>query len=276
MRRLKVAVVGPLSGPRAAYGELIREALAAFGRRPALEVQVRDDQALPAVARQVAAEIRSAGVAAVVGHFNSDCARAASAVYRDAGIPLLLPASTAVGLADGRHVFRLCGTERQQAQAIAGLLRDELRPLTASVWSDGSPYAGRLLACLESAWGAALQAAPAASDAFALGRHAVAYLGSHVAVMDRMREEAPGHAGASVCCDDCWIDEFSQAARSGTFVCAPHEGYGQLLQDALAIVEQVLVRQRADWADFFDLAGESREAGFRMQRLASVRLAAVH
>ncbi|HET9643172.1 MAG TPA: ABC transporter substrate-binding protein [Burkholderiaceae bacterium] len=268
MRRLKVAVVGPFSGPRSAYGALIREALAASAGRPGLQLQLWDDAALPAAARRVAGAIRNAGVDAVVGHFNSDCAHAAGAIYRNAGIPLLLPASTAMGLADGRHVFRLCGTEGQQADAMVRLLRTELASWAPAVWSDGSPYARRLRARLESASGAPLLSVGAAGDTVDERDRAIVYLGSHVAVMQRMREEAPDHAAARVCCDDCWIEEFRQAAHQGTFICAPHAGYGELLQGALAIIERVMLTRQAEWADFFDDAGESREAGFRIQKLA--------
>jgi hypothetical protein len=90
----RLAVVAPLTGPRGRWGRLFP---ADVLEHPS--VTVLDDAADPErsieLARQVAA---SAGVAAVAGHFSSEAAAGALAVYRRAGIPVAFPLSSAPGI----------------------------------------------------------------------------------------------------------------------------------------------------------------------------------
>ncbi|MBA2672104.1 ABC transporter substrate-binding protein [Ramlibacter sp.] len=267
MRRLKVAVPGPLTGPRAAYGDMIRGAVAAFATAPDLEFQLVDDQADPAVAARVAAMVVQGGADVVIGHFNSDCARTAMPIYRSAGIPLLLPASTAAGLADGQGVFRLCADEVQQVHEIAIFLRETLGGRRLSVWSDGSAYAHRLRRVLEAATGRTLPDAPPSDDPEQGAGCVVVYLGAHVAVGQRLRQEGPIWSGIAVCCDDCAIDDFESQARAGTWICAPHLDYGQLLQEAVLISRRVLLLRTGRWDEVFDAHGEHRAATWRLRQI---------
>jgi hypothetical protein len=90
----RLAIVAPLTGPRARWGRLFPADLL---EHPS--VTVLDDAADPErsieLARQLAA---SAGVAAVAGHFSSEAAAGALAVYRRAGIPVAFPLSSAPGV----------------------------------------------------------------------------------------------------------------------------------------------------------------------------------
>lgn len=272
MRELKVAVVGPLSGPRAAYGQLIEATVAAFDRPAGLHLQLFDDRAQTDAALQAARAICEADCDVVVGHFNSDCAREVRPVYRAADIPLLLPASTAVGLPDGRHVFRLCADDWQQATAIAALVRARFAQFRLHYWSDGSAYAKRLHKLLEQALGYALIPFAGHIGSSQAAQNAVVYLGSHVSIMKQMADEGDdGQGWVSICCDDCWIDEFRDSARSQTYVCAPHASYGKLLEDALSIVRSVYLEQCAQMTQFFDASGESRSAGFHMYEVCAGR-----
>ena len=257
MRRLKMGVAGPFSGSRQAYGQMMRTAMQALGELPGLDLQLFDDRADPAIACDAAQAAVRAGCRVVAGHFNSDCALAATPIYRASDCVLLLPAATAVGLADGRHVFRLCADEARQATAIASLLRAESGGLASTVWTDGSPYALRLLRLLEADLGHTLPPAPRHDSPHRGAGLVVVYLGSHVAVMARMRAEGSDWRGAAVCCDDCAIDEFAQSARAGTRVCAPHLAYGQLLQQAIVAAHRVCVLGDLQWTNLFDERGES-------------------
>ncbi|HSP23544.1 MAG TPA: hypothetical protein VLQ65_00070, partial [Saliniramus sp.] len=58
---------------------------------PDTTIALFDDAADAATAQDVAHEIVAARASCVVGHFASAAAAAAAPVYRDAGIPLLLP-----------------------------------------------------------------------------------------------------------------------------------------------------------------------------------------
>lgn len=82
-----VAVVAPLTGPRAAWGAVLLaqvERARAMGPAAA-EWHVHDET--PGTAEVIAA----GGYAAVVGHGDADAARAAVPAYRAAGMPCLLP-----------------------------------------------------------------------------------------------------------------------------------------------------------------------------------------
>jgi len=260
-----VAIVGPLSGPRAAYGKLIETTVANFQCPPGLHWQLFDDQAQPEVALKTAHEICAVDFDVVIGHFNSDCARAVRSVYREADIPLLLPASTAVGLPDGRHVFRLCPDDLKQTAAMVALIRDRYADFQMYYWSDGSSYAQRLHTLLECMLGCALlNVSSHASSAPATG-HAVVYLGSHVSIMQKMASEGEQMKDrVSICCDDCWIDEFFVSARAQTYICAPHASYKELLEHALSIVQSVYLERASPMEQFFDAMGESRSGSFHI------------
>ncbi|WP_218278153.1 ABC transporter substrate-binding protein, partial [Pseudomonas sp. HMWF006] len=101
-----VGIVGPLTGPRAAYGEWLRRA----AQGSALPLVWADDAADPVAAVDAAHRLLAAGAEVVIGHFNSECARAAGALYRAAGVPLLLPAATAADLCQSVGAFRLCAS----------------------------------------------------------------------------------------------------------------------------------------------------------------------
>ena len=272
MRELKVAVVGPRRGPRAAYGQLIEETVAAFDRPAGMHLQLFDDCARPDAALKAAHAICEADFDVVIGHFNSDCAREVRPVYRAANIPLLLPASTAVGLPDGRHVFRLCSDDLQQARTIAALVRARFAQCRLHYWSDGSPYAQRLHKLLEQALGNTLAPLACHAGLPQAAENAIVFLGSHISIMKQMASEIDdGQGCVSICCDDCWIDEFRESARAQTYVCAPHASYGELLEEALSIVRSVYLEQRVQMTQFFDAGGESRSAGFHVYEVCAGR-----
>src|ERR1700757_4649695 len=83
-----------------------------MGEKPVKFVlDVRDDQADPRVAIQVAQKLVDDGVVGVIGHYNSGCSIPASAVYHQANIAMITPGSTNPQLtAQGfSNVFRTMG-----------------------------------------------------------------------------------------------------------------------------------------------------------------------
>jgi glycine/D-amino acid oxidase-like deaminating enzyme len=141
----RVAVVGPLSGPRAPWGRLLTEAAAALphGR---VGWEMFDDQGDAALGATRAREIVSdGGFAAVAGHFNSLGARAALPLYRRAGLPVLLPLATAPGLGDDGCglVLRFCPDDDAQAAAIIRACGNRRLP-RIGVAHDGSGYGAGL------------------------------------------------------------------------------------------------------------------------------------
>ncbi|MEU4254871.1 FAD-dependent oxidoreductase [Streptomyces fradiae] len=149
---VRVAVVGPFSGPRAAWGELLTRAVRARTGAGAIVWEAHDDLGDADRAALVAeAVVADGGYAAVIGHFNSMGAARALPHYRAAGLPLLLPLATMPGLLDGtRGALRWCPDDTGQVAAIHRAAA-ELGLGTPSVTHDGSAY-GRALARRFEAW----------------------------------------------------------------------------------------------------------------------------
>ncbi|WP_166220623.1 ABC transporter substrate-binding protein [Pseudomonas atagonensis] len=217
-----VGIVGPLSGPRAAYGEWLRRA--AHGS--ALPLLWEDDAADPTVAIKAAQRLLDAGAEVVIGHFNSECARAAGRLYQDAGVALLLPAATAPDLCQSVGAFRLCASEERQVLVMADYLNRHSLCIE-EFWTDGSAYGQRLAV--------ALRAQLTAFTAPVEGRAICALMGSHVAVADEIRRRAqPG--ALYLVADDCVVEEFD-ALLTGTAVITlcPHAtpDFGECVRLAL-------------------------------------------
>jgi len=117
----RVAVAGPLSGPRAAWGELLKSAVLRH-EIPGIVWELHDDRGDIGLARERAVQIvADGGYRVVVGHFNSLGAAAALPIYRSAGIPVLLPLSTGSGLlaGGGGGALRWCADDHGQLAALA-------------------------------------------------------------------------------------------------------------------------------------------------------------
>lgn len=131
---LVIAAAGPFTGSAAAFGEQMRSgaelAVADLNKhggilkRP-LKLQLGDDQCEPKQAVSVANQLSGAGVFAVVGHFCSSSSIPASAVYHEAGLLMITPASTNPALTDDAaakgwsEIFRTCGRDDAQG-AVSG------------------------------------------------------------------------------------------------------------------------------------------------------------
>src|SRR5690606_4463918 len=115
--------VGPFSGPRRAYGTLLRDA-ALLATRALAEPPTLlyfDDEATGRGGLLAAQEICCRGIRAVVGHFNSLSAAAATPLYFRDGIATWLPAATddAVPHVGCGWIHRMCGTNVTQAAVVS-------------------------------------------------------------------------------------------------------------------------------------------------------------
>ncbi|MFI1713921.1 FAD-dependent oxidoreductase [Streptomyces litmocidini] len=236
------AVVGPFSGPRAAWGEHLERAAERYGT--AVNWELYDDRGEAETARQIAEAVVAEGRhALVVGHFNSAGAAAALPVYRAAGLPVLLPLATTPGLlADGAGtLLRWCPDDRAQAADLLAAVRDAGHTRVA-VTHDGSAYGKRLALLVRDAPAVARPAVPSGAvvsdgsgpatgavpvpaaltgpspdvldgpeggDATALT--ALVVCGTHVGAARAAREwRAAGFEGAFWFTDDCAVDEFAE------------------------------------------------------------------
>jgi branched-chain amino acid transport system substrate-binding protein len=115
--------------------------------RRAVEWHVKEDQFDPKQAVLTAEKLVQEGVWGVVGHFYSSSSVPASAVYHQAGIPLVTPTSTHPRLTSQGfdNVFRVSGRDDQQATTAAGFVVAQLKPRRVAIIHDQTEY-GRGLA----------------------------------------------------------------------------------------------------------------------------------
>jgi len=94
-----------------------------------LELLIRDDFANPDSAVYIATDLKSAGVAAVVGHLWSGTTIAAAPVYNggDDAVVAISPSSSAPAVsAAGPWTFRLCPSDLEHGAALARWIRNDL------------------------------------------------------------------------------------------------------------------------------------------------------
>lgn len=151
---VKLGHVGPLTGGIAHLGKdnengarlAVEEANAAsiaIGGAPVkFELVAEDDQADPKVGNTVAQKLVDAKVVGVVGHLNSGTTIPASAIYNQAGLPMISGSSTNPALTEQgfKGVFRVVARDDQQGPAVANYLLSTAKPKVAAVIDDATAY----------------------------------------------------------------------------------------------------------------------------------------
>ncbi|BBK32230.1 branched-chain amino acid transport system substrate-binding protein [Stella humosa] len=157
---LVVATVGPMTGQYAIFGEQLRRGAelavetintqgGVLGRK--LRLEVGDDACDPKQAVAVANRLATRRVALVAGHYCSSSSIPALAVYHEAGILQITPASTAPALTDDaarrkwRNIFRTYGRDDAQAKVSGRLLIERFGDRNVAILHDKTAY-GRGLA----------------------------------------------------------------------------------------------------------------------------------
>ena len=151
---IKIGSVAPLTGGIAHLGKdnengarlAIDEANAAGvslgGKKVRFELMSEDDQSDPKVGNTVAQKLVDAKVAGVVGHLNSGTTIPASAIYNQAGLPMISGSATNPALTEQafKGVFRVVGRDDQQGPAVANYLAGQTKPKTVAVIDDATAY----------------------------------------------------------------------------------------------------------------------------------------
>jgi branched-chain amino acid transport system substrate-binding protein len=152
---IKIAVVGPITGSNAVIGEqMTRGAKMAvadingkggvLGKKLALEIA--DDACDPKQAVAAANEVVGKKVVFVAGHYCSSSSIPASAVYEEADVLQITPASTNPALTDdafkkGWHnVFRVCGRDDAQGAVAGKYLADHYKDKKVAYIHDKTAY----------------------------------------------------------------------------------------------------------------------------------------
>jgi branched-chain amino acid transport system substrate-binding protein len=151
---IKIAHVGPLTGgiahlgkdnengARLAIDQANEAKIKIDGKDAKFTLVAEDDQADPKVGTTVAQKVVDAKVAGVVGHLNSGTSIPASAIYNQAGIPVISGSATNPKLTEqGFKVqFRVVARDDQQGPAVANYLAATTKPKLVAVIDDATAY----------------------------------------------------------------------------------------------------------------------------------------
>ena len=155
-----IATAGPMTGPRASFGEQMKRGAAqavadinakggVLGQK--LKLEIGDDACDPNQTVAVANKLVSDGVKFVAGHFCSASSIIASAVYQEENIIQITPGSTNPALTEyafkkGRkNVFRICGRDDAQGIVAGKYLVSHYKGKKVAILDDNTTY-GTLLA----------------------------------------------------------------------------------------------------------------------------------
>ena len=107
-----------------------------------IETIVLDDEGKSDKAVNVAQTLVDDGVAAVIGHFNSNCTIPASGVYDAAKVLEISPGSTNPKYTDQgfADAFRICGRDDAQGKVAAAFLHDTLKLSKIAILDDKTSY----------------------------------------------------------------------------------------------------------------------------------------
>jgi len=151
---VKIGHAGPLTGGIAHLGkddengvhlavdEATAKKMKIGGKTIKFEMMSEDDQADPKMGPTIAQKFVDAKVAGVVGHLNSGVTIPASAVYNQAGIPMISGSATNPKLTEQgfKVVFRTVGRDDQQGPAIAAYVANELKAKKVAIADDATAY----------------------------------------------------------------------------------------------------------------------------------------
>ena len=157
---VKIAVVGPITGQYAIFGDQMKRGaeymVARLNKNGGINgqkivLEVGDDACDPRQAVAVANQMATKKVAVVIGHYCSGSSIPASAVYNENGILQITPASTNPALTDDaakkgwNNVFRTCGRDDKQGIVAGDFISERFKGKKIAVLDDKSAY-GRGLA----------------------------------------------------------------------------------------------------------------------------------
>lgn len=148
---VKIGVAGPFTGDQAKVGQdLINGVTLAVDEWNAkggvlgkkILLVKGDDRRDPREAVSVANKMVNEDVVGVIGHFNSSCSIPASAIYHEANVVQITPASTNPKLTEQGfyNVFRVCGRDDQQGLIGAKFVLEKLQKTKIAILHDKTTY----------------------------------------------------------------------------------------------------------------------------------------
>ncbi|OZI60923.1 branched-chain amino acid ABC transporter substrate-binding protein [Bordetella genomosp. 11] len=149
---IKIAVVGPTTGPVTQYGDMVREGVATAieqvnaqggvnGHK--LETVIIDDGCEPKQGPTAANRVVNEKISFVVGGVCSGATIAAAPIYDQEGVVMITPSATAPALTDGKKynfIFRTIGRDDQQGPAAAAYIIEKVKPKKVAILHDKQSY----------------------------------------------------------------------------------------------------------------------------------------
>jgi branched-chain amino acid transport system substrate-binding protein len=148
---IKMAMIGPITGPNAAFGAQIKngvEQAAAdinaaggiLGRK--IVLSFGDDVSDPKQGVSVANKLSAEGVKYVVGPFNSGVTMPASEVYQENGVLEITPSATNPKITERGlwNIFRTCGRDDQQGTVAGAYIVKNFKGKKIAVVHDKTTY----------------------------------------------------------------------------------------------------------------------------------------
>ncbi|MGQ0741153.1 MAG: branched-chain amino acid ABC transporter substrate-binding protein [Alphaproteobacteria bacterium] len=146
-----IAVVGPMTGSEAAFGDQFRrggeKAVADINAKGGvlgkkIQLVIADDACDPKQAVSAANDMAAKGAVLVAGHYCSGSSIPASDVYNESGILQISPASTQPALTERGlpNVFRVCGRDDAQGRVAAEYIAKNFPGKTLAIVDDKSAY----------------------------------------------------------------------------------------------------------------------------------------
>ncbi|CAM5787988.1 MAG: branched-chain amino acid ABC transporter substrate-binding protein [Burkholderiales bacterium] len=150
--QIKIAIVGPATGPVTQYGDMVKEGVTtavemfnaaggANGKK--FETVVVDDACEPKQGPVAANRVINDKIHYVVGPVCSGASIAAAPIYNNEGVVVVTPSATSPALTDGKkfhYIFRTIGRDDQQGPAAAKFIAEKIKPKKVAVLHDKQSY----------------------------------------------------------------------------------------------------------------------------------------
>jgi len=150
--QIKIAVVGPGTGPVTQYGDMVKEGVntavemanAAGGiNGKKIEIVAVDDACEPKQGPVAANRVINDKIHYVVGPVCSGASIAAAPIYNNEGVVVVTPSATSPALTEGKDyhfIFRTIGRDDQQGPAAAKFITEHVKPKKVAVLHDKQSY----------------------------------------------------------------------------------------------------------------------------------------
>lgn len=256
--KINIAICGPLSGPRSAYGEILIKESTNLVKRNNINIRYFDDHADPIQAVKIAHLITNEGFHIVLGHFNSFCSLAVKDIYQNANIGFIAPLSTNSSLHFSHGGALFSPSDLEQENILKKLISANKKIISLS---DDTNYANELNHQLKENFASIININDFLNNSNINISEYVCFLSGihsnliHTHILLRKKYKNIN----IICCDDCCIDEYFSALQNDAndfdYIITQHHGHRATLQKSFKYVE-LLLDNFPEINSYFELVGK--------------------